>query len=140
MKIREKDSGGSGSDKPLEYVPSTEIITFTFVKGTLKTSLQPPSDQSFHDLMKELKTKYPTYFMFKSSEKTAFLDGKSDFRYIFTQSGIHLSRELISSDRHKYTCGYVYSMSKGCNVEVKISIMPNECKSSDEADVDFESE
>ena len=109
------------------------------MKGTLKISLQPPSDQSFYDLMKELKTKYPTYFKFKSSEKTAFLDGKSDFRYIFTKSGIHLSRELISGDRHKYTCGYVYSMSKGCNVEVKISIMPNECESSDE-DVDFESE
>ena len=142
LKLLEKRSGrsgsGSGESLGLEFAPSTEIITFTFVKGTLKTSLQPPSDQSFHDLVKKLKKDYPSYFKFKSSEKAAFLEGKSDFRFIFTQSGIHLSREIISSDRQKYTCGYVFAMSECSNVEVTIALMPNECRSSDE-DVDFES-
>ena len=62
LKLQEKRIGrsgsGSGKSLELEFAPSTEIITFTFVKGTLKTSLQPQGDKSFHDLVKDLKMNY----------------------------------------------------------------------------------
>ena len=114
-------------------------VSFTFVKGEfLKTTFLPEDDMPFHDLVKEVKAGCSSYFKFSSNLKKALKSNKADFRFIFTESNMHLTRSQISEDSEKYSCRNVFEITRGekRNVEVKIELVMLDSHSGDEL-VDF---